>query len=50
MLVTKKHLESLRTAINIVKINTNARIEEDVKSQKQRYFSKQKSNYKSKRK
>lgn len=50
MLVTKKHLESLRTAINIVKNNTNVQTEEAVKTQKQRYFSKQKSNYKSKRK
>lgn len=49
MLITKKHLESLRTSIHHLKTCKVLSVEEVKEKQTHRYFVKPKSNYKSKR-
>lgn len=48
MLITKKHLESLRTSIHHLKTCKVLHVEEVKEKQVHRYFTKSKSNYKSK--
>lgn len=49
MLITKKHLESLRTSIHHLKTCKTLHVEDLKEKQEHRYFAKPKSNYKSKR-